>query len=67
MEISKTLQEIANLLRLCGATKEDAFVICATVIDAEKEEELLDWLLDQENPPKVNRVLEEAVKLAETA
>ena len=64
MEVSKTLQAIARLLNLCGATLEDAFVICATIQDAGKEEELLDWLLEQEDPPKVNRVLEEAVTLA---
>ena len=64
MEGSKTLQAIAHLLNLCGATLEDAFVICATIQDAGKEGELLDWLLEQEDPPKVNRVLEEAVTLA---
>ena len=64
MEISQTLQAIARLLNLCGATLEDAFVICATIQDVGKEEELLDWLLEQEDPPKVNRVLEEAVALA---
>ena len=65
MEISQTLQEIAKLLNLCGATIEDALVICATIRDAGKEEELLDWLLEQERPPKINLVLEKAVTLAE--
>ena len=64
MQISQTLQAITRLLNLCGATLEDAFVICATIQDAGKEEELLDWLLEQEEPPKVNRVLEKAVTLA---
>ena len=67
MEVSKTLQDIARLLKLCGATKDDAFVICATIKDAQKEEELLDWLLEQEDPPKVNQILEKAVHLAELA
>ena len=65
MAVSETIQAIARLLNLCGATREDAFVICATAKDAGKEEELLDWMLEQELPPKVNRILEEAVRLAD--
>ena len=65
MEISETLQAIARLLNICGATKEDSIVICVTAKNAGKEEELLDWLLEQENPPKINRILEKAVELAE--
>ena len=64
MEISQTLQAIARLLNLCGATLEDAFVICATIQDAGKEEELVDWMLEQENPPKVSLILEKTVTLA---
>ena len=41
MEISQTLQAIARLLNLCGATLEDAFVICVTIQGAGKEEEKL--------------------------
>ena len=65
MAVSETTQAIARLLNLCGATREDAFVICATVKDAGKEEELLDWMLEQDLPPRVNRILEEAVRLAD--
>ena len=64
MESSQAFMEIVYLLNLYGAEFEDALVILTTIQDAGKEEELLDWMLEQENPPKVNLILEKAVSLS---
>ena len=63
-EVTESLKNIVALMKCCGVTVEDAMAITLLLSEHDTEEQMLDWMMEQEKAPTPRALFEKAVQLA---
>ncbi len=65
MAVSQTQENIIQLLKCCGITQGAAMAIMFMLETEEQQETMLDWMINQNEPPTEEALLTKAVEITE--
>lgn len=65
MAVSQTQENIIQLLKCCGITRDAAMAIMFMLETEEQQETMLDWMINQNEPPTEETLLTKAVEITE--
>lgn len=64
MALSQTMKNIIDLMRYCGVTLDGGIVITGIVEEAGIEEQMLNWMMEQDHAPSESELLKQAMILS---
>lgn len=65
MAVSQIQENIIQLLKCCGITQGAAMAIMFMLETEEQQETMLDWMINQNEPPTEETLLTKAVEITE--